>query len=641
VLAQNNNYCNCTFGFLSHDSIAVTAPILVEEAEVGVDMEYQLRKLFTEGLYDSTKAKLFQSFETYASSLPTREYKGADGSGLCLRLYELPYVVRREEVDFMVKKLKSLPAPARRTVKYIAAPSGSGKSACLLPAFLHGQKSAHSFTHYLYLAFNNNCGRSFRVLHQPTADTEIAQMQGAAFIFECLKALLENEIKEWPCVINMDPNPCKVDTTRERIGKYLRNALGESCKCLIHLDEHKKMCLPPIGCEQYGEYFSRGAMEALVYAAGVAEVVATYVDRLRLPARGSSEICRQPLVLPSLDMIQVANRVKELKMDYDLGKLTAHQKRKYATIMFRLGCKMLTEFHIMNIMHCRGTSEAAEKFLMDFQDAGQKDVKASLRDRYELCALSIEDFDDPTENVLAPELLLGIREVEIDDLNAAVPNIILIHRNRISSSLQTLFTMSSSECPVYEAGQELLYSVLSSTTADYLSNTPLEAAFAWTLSVRSSVYGKIQFFSDTPVFKMRCKDLLPGRIFTSDTNANYNMDLVKKNVFYYVKGGKNLPNHPLADIFFRTKANELVLIDVTGGGRHDAKKKRGKLEKWISSEKSSIKKTTGLDVYGVVLAPVDTSMKSSYDAGTQVMVVRGGDAMKLLGGLDQIFRWMG
>jgi len=45
-------------------------------------------------------------------------------------------------------------------------------------------------------------------------------------------------------------------------------------------------------------------------------------------------------------------------------------------------------------------------------------------------------------------------------------------------------------------------------------------------------------------------------------------------------------------------------------------------------------------VYGVVLAPMDSTRRSSYFRYRQVIVVRGDEARRLLGGLDRVLWWI-
>ena len=92
--------------------------------------------------------------------------------------------------------------------------------------------------------------------------------------------------------------------------------------------------------------------------------------------------------------------------------------------------------------------------------------------------------------------------------------------------------------------------------------------------------------------------------------------------------------HPLCDIFFRTKKDELVLIDVTSGEENTVAKKVNMLSRWIAREQGKIPNAT---LHGVILAPLCKSTVDvcDDDASTAVAVC-GDDARALLGGLQQI-----
>merc|ERR1712000_511026 len=82
----------------------------------------------------------------------------------------------------------------RDRVKYVVAPARSGKSASFLPAFLKTTKNPEGFTHYFYLAFNNNAGNYYVPSPCDFSNDMIAERQGGAFIVECVKQLLESPI---------------------------------------------------------------------------------------------------------------------------------------------------------------------------------------------------------------------------------------------------------------------------------------------------------------------------------------------------------------------------------------------------------------------------------------------------------------
>ncbi len=123
---------------------------------------------------------------------------------------------------------------------------------------------------------------------------DIAKEQGASFIFECLKILLESPGKkglhEVPC--NKHPEPTQDTLTTS----MLNNIAGpdQRLRILLHLDEHRKMSqweVDNLGDEAIKwAMFRMGAMEALANVPRVT-VVATYTARPPLPAQASSAVC--------------------------------------------------------------------------------------------------------------------------------------------------------------------------------------------------------------------------------------------------------------------------------------------------------------------------------------------------------------
>ena len=129
------------------------------------------------------------------------------------------------------------------------------------------------------------------------------------------------------------------------------------------------------------------------------------------------------------------------------------------------------------------------------------------------------------------------------------------------------------------------------------------------------------------------------RTISTDTDSSiYNWSSLKTDVLYFADEGRGKTWHPLADLFFLTNVKkELVLIDVTGGGREAVDKKVTTLLEWMTREKLNLGE---LRPFGVVLAPLDESQHSSYDNDTGIIIVCGEDARDLLGGLSQCFDWI-
>jgi hypothetical protein len=198
--------------------------------------------------------------------------------------------------------------------------------------------------------------------------------------------------------------------------------------------------------------------------------------------------------------------------------------------------------------------------------------------------------------VNAAKLLLGMGEAELDILERQVSDLVLLDRAQFSVSLQRLLTMSDPTCMLYSAGRTLLQIAMAELD-DLLAHTPLEASYAWALSCASPVGGELQFMPRGLSFSIQATRLKPKRIFPAQYSSVYDvqeLEQLESNVIFYAdeKGEKKKPTHPLADLFFRTKDGDLVLIDVSGGYEKAAKKKKGHLTKWIAANQEFFTNST-------------------------------------------------
>eukprot|EP00965_Chrysotila_dentata_P232699 6199147-Pleurochrysis_carterae.AAC.1 len=219
-----------------------------------------------------------------------------------------------------------------------------------------------------------------------------------------------------------------------------------------------------------------------------------------------------------------------------------------------------------------------------------------------------------------------------------------------------------------------------------LQGTTLENAYAWALACLVAVNeGELEFFKGSGTFFIEGADLRAGTLFKENNESKFNLTLLQPDVIYYVeeirgsKETRGTPTHPIADIFFRTTDGQVFLVDVAGSNGTDVRKRRraekckqdeSDVQKSNKGEKSKQGESTdrvaakeeklvnatfnmqtkmeewidhrGLTVHGVVLAPFDErpSTKQRSSKGNRVMVVRGNDALQLLGGLRQLSRWL-
>jgi hypothetical protein len=162
------------------------------------------------------------------------------------------------------------------------------------------------------------------------------------------------------------------------------------------------------------------------------------------------------------------------------------------------------------------------------------------------------------------------------------------------------------------------------------------------------VKGEIEF-TDNCAVEIRCDKLEAGRLFPGTDSSEYELQFLEKGTMYYADENSKAPNtttkvkgkppHPLADMFFLSDDNELVLIDITAGGSDIVAKKVTNLAAWIEKEQNKLRDEYKYKLRGVVLAP-NALDDSSYDKLTGVSIVCGSKAESLLGGLAQISQWL-
>ena len=573
---------------------------------------------------------LLKDFDVYKRSLPVRRDASLAQE---LPLYQLPYWTNDEDMEFFADQLQRPPI-SRASVKYLSAPSGSGKTSCILPAFLKSTHNKGGFTHYLYLAFSNNDDNFFRASTE--VNQSIALEQGTSFIFECLKILLESPDKDGIHNIPCSEDPPNYKDIRNTLEEYIHKIVGPDQRLLLHLDEHRQMCPryvnnPSIDDElDKGAMFSRGAMSGLSKIPRVT-VIATYTARPPLPAHASSGVRRDPVAKPILNIDAAMQEIGELRFPHSQDNFNRNQKRLWATLCFRLGMK-LREYGLISL-HSRANIKA-ERLLQNFKEAaGHPDTMEALKKCIELCTIRMASH--PTKDPNAIKLLLGVEDEEVKNLERQIQDLVVLESENVTSSLQRLLNMYDPNYKVYSKGRDHFATML--TSDDYLSNTPLEAAYYWSLSCRSAVSEQLvlRMKNGYKAFKIECKDLVPGRLFPQhDTSIDFNMDEFEPDVMYYVVEGAGKVTHPLCDIFFRTAEGEFVLVDITGGGDTQVEEKKGRLSQWIEHNQHKFPYT----LHGVVLAPLATGGSMTHH--DCVHAVCGGDARELLGGLSQVFRWL-
>ena len=629
----------------------------------------------------NSQVKLFKDLDTYTEALPSRQIQDK-----MAKLHEQPYFAHPEDISRLARNLFEN-VSSKGQVKYICSPPESGKSASILHAFLASDK----FTHYVYIACANNGPRNFTFIGElpekmSNHNNEIAQQQGAAFMLECVQTILDQpEGIVWPRKIQ-PKELMPVEQASEAIAKLLE-PLGEDAKVLFHIDEHKQMCIRSGNFAEAGAMFSRGAMTSLTIVNNV-RVVATFTEPLdSVPSHPSSQVCRLPIPLPYLDVNALMENVPELKFSPDsLAKANKTQKALFANLKFRLGIKMTHDLLLAGILNERKT--IAKDFLEDFDekkiDFEKKIAEEPNKATGALCKCVIAcKFNIPEaefhEN--AAQLLCGIPDKKIEEKGLRQgQDLVALSSFEISASLPFLLSQKDPKIPVYDEGRDLMEQVVTARTPNLFVGASLERAYLWTLSCKAALRKKLKFGKRK--FKIEPKKLQAGRIFPSDNTKSVQTKGLSSEIFYYADERYGKATHPLADLFFVTLQNELVLINITGTVEEvDVHEKFDKLEKFI--DKHNNKKRTKYELFGVVLAPclyqefvprlteeqASTSeeqaptpkklaptpkkrrqarRKSLKQAVTakkkdfteRVCAVTGDEAQQKLGGLRQMFRWM-
>jgi hypothetical protein len=612
-----------------------------------------------------------------------------------LRLCEQPFWASDDDVKKMVGQLTRKPIVERALVKYLAARSNSGKTSSVFAAFLRGLEEG-KFTHLLYIAFDNNEQRSFRVTpsnpftEQDREDRDLLELQGAAFILEVVKRLLmEPDSNNQKYRIERATREDLADKSYDSLAKELQVFLCEklgNCKLLIHADEYPMMC-----AEHYlAESFHRGAMNllSLLDQALDSNTVATHVKLLKaIPQQGSAStgdtgsagVCRLPVACPRLDIGKVMQDVPELCFPSCEGK--QEQRRLLASLRFRLGMKLTALGP--QWLHLRGKNQDMETFLAAVNRSAQPAKDNPQNDRVVVRALvacsTLCETSAPIEMNApgAAELLMGREDIDFsgaDDgfFQAGNFQVVVLDNGRVSASLESLLGSFDPDCQVYNRGRDLFTAVLrrnddavaalednADGDVSLLSGSPLEASFVWALSTRAALRGSLEF--GEKVCRFQCTKLyptpggqgwkegmrrLPSRLFPRMDSSDYNLSMVKDeryaNAFFHVEEGGDLESHPLADAWFRAEIgsiDSLVLLDFAGGGFKSVSKKVKKARRWIAAEREKVLTEYTLDLHVVILAPFASGYRQQGAPKDNVEVVLGEDARLLLGGLDQVSRW--
>ncbi len=624
---------------------------LMKRSSIDVKLEHRFKEKMR-----NDNVPLLKDYMTYCAHLPRRKLM----VGGVLSLYESEYYVRPDDLKGMSNAIERFIGASRPMVRYISAPSGSGKTASILPAFLESP----SATHYLYLPFDNNEYKDFRAKPYMIGTTDItkAEQQGAAFVAQCVKNLLEG--KGYDAIPVIDDVP-SIESIVNDLKPYLQQKLGNGYRIWFHIDEHRKIIQRDypndIPRQRAAAAFSKGAMTVLVGLNGC-EVIATYIDPpTELPPMGSSACCRYPIPLASIDIDQVMARVPEL-MSFNRTCINgAVEKRLWATLRLRLAMK-IRELGVPYVLHRRGINEDVERFLFELDTIAHGCDKLSPKDKEEVL-IKLNALCEPKQRKMisckgAAKILVGVYEDRYGSewifqkpLKSGL--IVCDPYNLITCSLPQLLEVHDPHIEVYYQGRGLFVKALWGAPA-LLSATPLEYAYVWSLSCKSAVQGSLSLGVGLN-FQIKCKRIEPKRLF-KDANTILYKELVKeleKNVIYYAKELRDhekdsevIHSDPIADISFVSNNDQLVFIDITGESDVDSiKSKISAKTKWIQNYRQNINQFCSQDgrsikeLRCIILAP-NFDGEANRMTAKDVNLVFSTTAIQLLCGLSQIFHWM-
>jgi len=275
------------------------------------------------------------------------------------------------------------------------------------------------------------------------------------------------------------------------------------------------------------------------------------------------------------------------------------------------------------------------------EDIASKLVDAKLAAAVRSCGL---ELPHPREIPRLVDLLLGVEEA---DATAQKFRAIVAMEGYVSAPLEILLSCFDPSDPARQVFADCQTCFCGSLAgADvFCAGKALELAFLWTLACRAGKAEAAWRFQAESMENVRfcCKTVKAGRLFR-DTCVELDAGLVKEveqQTLYFAREGGKDPSHPRADLWFLTVDNVLVLIDV--GGAADLQKCMNKiaaLEKTVvEQDKRADLKTLGVQrIRGVVLLPnCDVKMEPT----SEMEVVSGSPARRLLGGLAQLLTWLG
>jgi len=284
-------------------------------------------------------------------------------------------------------------------------------------------------------------------------------------MLKCLEDAINNPVRRGIREIPLNDNPPSIGATKQAFKELF--AKFSNGRILIHADEHRQMC-DCMRDPEAGAEFSRGSMSVLAQIPGVT-VLATYTDVPPLPPQHSSQVCRDPVPVPALDVNaamqafpELANIQKRLATRKD--KLDGDQERLLRTTP-------------LSMVQVRGTifKSFLEKFKIESEKA---DLTKALT---ECCRLCMVDLRLPVSNDDAAKLLVGVPDINDAEFHRKARNLV-VYNGLVTCDFKALleqFDRDPKGVTVYNDGCNLMRDCVESNV-DLTAHRPLEAAYYWT-----------------------------------------------------------------------------------------------------------------------------------------------------------------
>eukprot|EP00538_Stauroneis_constricta_P000129 CAMPEP_0119553568 /NCGR_PEP_ID=MMETSP1352-20130426/6292_1 /TAXON_ID=265584 /ORGANISM="Stauroneis constricta, Strain CCMP1120" /LENGTH=687 /DNA_ID=CAMNT_0007600003 /DNA_START=761 /DNA_END=2820 /DNA_ORIENTATION=+ len=509
---------------------------------------------------------IFRDWETYKATLPIDDETK-------MPLAEFPYWATETEVQTIYHGLVTY-SRDRQTIGYISAPSGSGKSACVLPMFLHSTTAVANdfgeekgFTHYVYLPFDKNGGHHFKPMEYAEDDERtygISDHHGEMFMLEVLeRALKGKKHTKWLPWRRQIPAynsriPIQVDIPDDRhpqreINALIASIFPKDARVLFHMDEHGEM--------SKNHYFRRGAFSVLARVPNC-KVIATYTERpIQITPSGGGYVCRRPvpLPLPNINMMAKTHRALDLaRIQPPPPKTQAYRdcRRLMAIVQCRTACffsQRLTQAHagklepvFRRLEHILAMHEAKQSN----EAPSTPQIRATLQQYLNI--LVAFDANRSTDNRFgtlvttqyddALTLMEGYTDMDAARLRRKLCRLpTSIDGYMIVPSWMELITMENGDFPAFNKARDEFVSVaLQESDVGKFAASPLKRAYLWSLLCHSQKNGEIDFHArtGTSIFDIedfKAEDFKFGRLFLGGESVHdYMVDpsSLEKNIIY-------------------------------------------------------------------------------------------------------------